>query len=58
MLELTVAGKQPLKLPDGETRSWLEDGDEVAFHGRASRDGFVSIGFGACRARIESALSE
>ncbi len=57
MLELTAGGKQPLKLPDGETRSWLEDGDEIAFHGRAKRDGFVPIGFGACRARIAPALS-
>jgi fumarylacetoacetase len=58
MLELTSGGKQPLKLPDGETRTWLEDGDEIAFHGRAHRDGFVPIGFGTCRARIEPALSE
>jgi len=57
MLELTAGGKQPLKLPDGETRAWLEDGDEIAFHGRAHRDGFVPIGFGACRARIAPALS-
>jgi fumarylacetoacetase len=58
MLELTSGGKQPLKLPDGETRTWLEDGDEIAFHGRAHRDGFVPIGFGTCRAGIEPALSE
>ena len=57
MLELTAGGKQPLKLPDGETRAWLEDGDEIAFHGRAHRDGFVPIGFGACRARIAPASS-
>ena len=57
MLELTAGGKQPLKLPDGETRAWLEDGDEVAFHGHAHRDGFVPIGFGACRARIAPASS-
>jgi fumarylacetoacetase len=57
MLELTAGGKQPLKLPDGETRSWLEDGDEIAFHGRAHRDGFVPIGFGSCRARIAPALN-
>jgi len=58
MLELTVGGSQPLKLPSGETRSWLEDGDEVAFHARAQRSGFVSIGFGECRARIAPAVSD
>jgi fumarylacetoacetase len=57
MLELTAGGKQPLALPGGETRAWLEDGDEVAFHARARRDGFVPIGFGACRARIAPASS-
>jgi fumarylacetoacetase len=58
MLELTVGGSQPMKLPSGETRSWLEDGDEVAFHARAQRSGFVSIGFGECRARIAPAVSD
>jgi fumarylacetoacetase len=58
MLELTAGGKQPLKLPNGGTRAWLEDGDTLAFHGRATRGGFVSIGFGECRARIEPALHE
>jgi len=44
-----------LTLPNGERRSFLGDGDEVWFTGRASRDGFVPIGFGECRARIEPA---
>jgi len=52
LLELTSGGKQPIQLPTGETRSWLEDGDEVVFRGRASRAGFVPIGFGECRGRI------
>jgi fumarylacetoacetase len=55
--ELTVNGSAPLSLPGGETRAWLEDGDEIVFHGRASRDGFVSIGFGECRGRIEPAVA-
>lgn len=42
-------------LPNGERRSFLEDGDEVWFTGRANRDGFVPIGFGECRARIDPA---
>ncbi len=44
-----------LTLPNGERRSFLEDGDEVWFTGRAARDGFVPIGFGECRARIDPA---
>jgi fumarylacetoacetase len=58
MLELTSSGKDPIRLPNGETRTWLEDGDEVALHGRANRKGFVPIGFGECRARIEPASRE
>ncbi len=45
----------PLTLPNGATRPWLLDGDEVIFRGRASRDGFATIGFGECRATITPA---
>jgi len=55
MLELTTGGKQPLTLPNGEQRAWLEDGDQVVFHGRCSRDGAVPIGFGECRGEIAPA---
>jgi fumarylacetoacetase len=55
LLEATVRGNVPLVLPDGETRAWLEDGDEVVFRARAKREGHVSIGFGECRGRIEPA---
>lgn len=54
--ELTMNGSDPLRLPDGETRAWLDDGDEVIFRGRASRAGAVSIGFGECRGRIDPAV--
>jgi fumarylacetoacetase len=53
--EATERGKVPLTLDSGETRAWLLDGDEVIFTGRASRDGFVSIGFGTCAGRINPA---
>jgi fumarylacetoacetase len=46
---------EPLNLPSGEVRRYLEDGDEIVFKGRAKREGCVSIGFGECRARIDSA---
>jgi len=45
-------GRNPLTLPNGETRLWLEDGDEVIFRARAERPGYRAIGFGECRGRI------
>ena len=53
--EITGRGAQSFALPNGETRVWLEDGDEVIFKARAEREGFVPIGFGECGARIEPA---
>jgi fumarylacetoacetase len=52
LLELTAGGRQPIALPGGEQRTFLEDGDRVAFAGRCSRSGFRSIGFGACEATV------
>ncbi|MGX1104305.1 fumarylacetoacetate hydrolase family protein [Bradyrhizobium elkanii] len=52
MLEFTAAGARPAVLPNGERRGFLEDGDEVTFRGRCSREGFASIGFGSCVGRI------
>jgi fumarylacetoacetase len=49
LLELTWRGSEPLILPSGETRRFLEDGDEVIMRGRCARDGFTTIGFGECR---------
>ncbi len=49
LLELTGRGSQPLELPTGETRRFLEDGDEVIFSAGCERDGFARIGFGECR---------
>jgi len=49
LLEMTRRGAQPLKLPDGETRKFLEDGDEVILRGYCEREGCVRIGFGECR---------
>jgi fumarylacetoacetase len=50
--ELSRDGQQANKLPSGETRTFLDDGDEAIFRARASRDGYVSIGFGECRGRV------
>jgi fumarylacetoacetase len=52
LLEITRGGQQPLRLASGELRTYLEDGDEVILRATAKRDGFVSIGFGECRATI------
>ncbi len=52
LMELSGGGRDPIDLPTGETRTFLEDGDEIALTARASADGFVSIGFGECRAAI------
>jgi len=53
MLELTLAGKSPLTLPSGETRSFIEDGDEVTITAFCERPGLPRIGFGRCVSRIE-----
>src|SRR5438874_6803054 len=52
LMELTQAGKQPLQLPGGETRAFLEDGDEVIELARCTRDGRATIGFGEARGTI------
>jgi fumarylacetoacetase len=52
LLELTWRGAEPLDLPGGETRKFLEDGDEVILRGYCERDDYVRIGFGECRGRV------
>jgi fumarylacetoacetase len=52
LLELTRRGADPLELPSGEQRQFLEDGDEVILRGYCEREGSVRIGFGECRAMI------
>jgi fumarylacetoacetase len=57
ILELTWRGAEPLTLPTGETRKFLEDGDEVIMRGYCEREGAVRIGFGECRGRVMPALT-
>ncbi|HET7594624.1 MAG TPA: fumarylacetoacetate hydrolase family protein, partial [Stellaceae bacterium] len=52
LLELTQGGREPLTLASGETRRFLEDGDEIILRAHCRRDGYVSIGFGECRGKI------
>jgi fumarylacetoacetase len=52
LLEITRGGAELVALPSGETRRFLEDGDEVILSARARREGFVPIGFGSCQAVV------
>ena len=48
LIELTVGGKQPLTLPNGQSRTYLEDGDAVVLRGWCEKPGAARIGFGEC----------
>ena len=52
LLERTRRGAEPLHLPNGERRKFLEDGDEVIFRAWCQRDGHPRIGFGECRGTV------
>jgi len=52
LLEISQGGKHPITLPSGETRSFLEDGDEVMLKAWCESDGAVRIGFGECVGRV------
>lgn len=56
LLEITRRGVEPLQLPNGESRKFLEDGDEVVFKGWCVASGFRRIGLGECRGLILPAL--
>lgn len=57
MLEITRGGKEPMTLASGETRAFLQDGDEISFTARAARAGYASIGFGHCSGKVLPALA-
>jgi fumarylacetoacetase len=56
LMEISRGGKQPLELPSGETRSFLEDGDELTLRAWCETDGAVRIGFGECVGRVTEVL--
>ena len=56
LLERTWRGTEPLLLPSGETRTFLDDGDEVVMRGYCDRAGSRRIGFGECRGVVRPAL--
>ena len=55
LIEQSVGGKQPVSLGNGETRSFLEDGDTVILRAWCERAGFARIGFGECRGTVLAA---
>jgi fumarylacetoacetase len=52
LMELSNDGQRQVTLASGETRTFLENGDEVIFRAHCRKNGAVPIGFGECRARI------
>ncbi|HET7433625.1 MAG TPA: fumarylacetoacetase [Thermoanaerobaculia bacterium] len=56
LLELAWRGTKPVELPDGETRKFLEDGDEVILRAYCEREGHARIGFGECRGTVAAAV--
>ncbi len=48
LIELTQGGKNPVTLPNGESRTFLEDGDAVVIRGWCEKAGAARIGFGEC----------
>ena len=55
MLELSNAGAEPIQLPNGETRTFLEDGDCVIMKGWCKKEGAARIGFGEVSATVLAA---
>ena len=52
LLEISQGGKQPVQLANGETRSFLEDGDEICLSAWCEAEGAVRIGIGECVGRV------
>jgi fumarylacetoacetase len=55
LLELSNGGKNPITLPNGEERSFLEDGDTLILRAFCESSNAVRIGFGECRGTITAA---
>jgi fumarylacetoacetase len=58
LLEMTRRGASPVRLPSGEERRSLEDGDEVILRAWCQREGFARIGWGECRGTVLPAIGE
>lgn len=58
MMELSGAGKQSIQLSNGETRTFLEDGDAVVMRGYCAATGAKRIGFGEAYSRVIPAKTQ
>ena len=56
LIELTVGGKQPISLPSGESRAFLEDGDSITLLAHCEKSGATRLGFGTCTGTVLPAL--
>jgi fumarylacetoacetase len=54
LMELTTAGKNPVQLPGGEARTFIEDGDEVIARGGCASERHRRIGFGEAAGTVVS----
>ena len=52
LIELTTGGQHPIELPNGERRTFLQDGDTVVIRGWCEQAGAARIGFGECRGQL------
>jgi fumarylacetoacetase len=52
LVELTVGGKQPMQLPNGETRTYLQDEDAIVLRGWCEKPDAARIGFGECWGKV------
>jgi fumarylacetoacetase len=57
LLELTHGGTRPITLPDGQTRSYLENGDTVTLRAWGEKPGAARIGFGECSGTVLPAFA-
>jgi fumarylacetoacetase len=55
LMEISSGGKEPFALPNGESRSFLEDGDEIIITAKGVAEGARAIGFGPCSGRVHPA---
>ncbi len=58
LLELTEGGKKPLTLPNGEQRTFLEDGDEIVLSGFCISSSGLRIGIGSVSGQIAATTPE
>ncbi len=56
LLEITRRGELAVKLETGESRTFLEDGDEIILRGFCRRQGLPHISLGECRGIVQKAI--